>query len=248
MRRRVGARYRVDADHVESRDLATGLRPLASCHRPGGTAFSLMTYADIQPRAVAVRDAVLSRRMPPWGAVKGFGNFRNDQALTQEQIELIVSWVASDMPRGRNRQVLPKEPTFTRRRRSPCLTGRSARVARPRSTARALDGLVPEHLAPDQSLRVVARLPDGQVRPLVWLHGYDGRTSACLPLPRRSSHLPKNTAIQGIPPVSSCRSFLRRSDEFLKNSSGTLQMRAIPLLIHERYLRRDCSALERKAE
>jgi mono/diheme cytochrome c family protein len=41
----------------------------ASCHRPGGSSFSLMTYPDVQPRAVAIRDAVLSRRMPPWGAV-----------------------------------------------------------------------------------------------------------------------------------------------------------------------------------
>jgi hypothetical protein len=45
----------------------------ASCHRPDGTAFSLMTYQDAQPRAVAIRDAVLARQMPPWGAVKGFG-------------------------------------------------------------------------------------------------------------------------------------------------------------------------------
>ena len=27
--------------------------------------------------------------MPPWGAVKGFGEFRNDQGLTAEQLELI---------------------------------------------------------------------------------------------------------------------------------------------------------------
>jgi hypothetical protein len=28
--------------------------------------------------------------MPPWGAVKGFGQFRNDQSFSQEQIELIT--------------------------------------------------------------------------------------------------------------------------------------------------------------
>ena len=58
----------------------------ASCHRPDGTAFSLMTYQDVQPRLVEIKEAVLSRRMPPWGAVKGFGDFRNDQSLTQEQL------------------------------------------------------------------------------------------------------------------------------------------------------------------
>ena len=63
----------------------------ASCHRPGGAAFSLMTYSDAQPRANEIKDAVLNRRMPPWGAVKGFGSFRNDQSLMQEQIELCWS-------------------------------------------------------------------------------------------------------------------------------------------------------------
>src|SRR5215510_16506116 len=85
----------------------------AACHRDGGSAFSLMTYRDVQPRAVAIRDAVLARRMPPWGAVKGFGTFRNDLALTQEQIELVNSWIANDLPKGNNRRALPKEPTFT---------------------------------------------------------------------------------------------------------------------------------------
>ena len=56
----------------------------ASCHHPGGSAFSLMTYSDAQPHAIAIKEAVLSRRMPPWGAVKGFGNFRNDQGLMQD--------------------------------------------------------------------------------------------------------------------------------------------------------------------
>ena len=65
----------------------------ASCHREGGTSFSLMTYPDAQPHATAIKDAVLARRMPPWGAVKGFGDFRNDRGLTQEQVELFASWV-----------------------------------------------------------------------------------------------------------------------------------------------------------
>ena len=64
-----------------------------SCHRDGGSAFSLMTYPEVRPWAVAIKEEVLSRRMPPWGAIKGFGEFRNDQALTPEQLELITQWV-----------------------------------------------------------------------------------------------------------------------------------------------------------
>ena len=51
-----------------------------SCHHQGGAAFSLKTYAEARPWAVAIQEEVLTRRMPPWGAVKGFGDFRNDQA------------------------------------------------------------------------------------------------------------------------------------------------------------------------
>src|SRR2546428_12686850 len=84
----------------------------ASCHRVGGTSFSLMTYQDAQPRASAIKDAVLSRRMPPWGAVKGFGHFRNDQGLTQEEIGLISDWVEGGMVKGNNPNALPSAPKF----------------------------------------------------------------------------------------------------------------------------------------
>src|SRR5579862_677712 len=71
-----------------------------SCHRPGGLAFSLMTYNDARPWAEAIKEEVLGRTMPPWGAVKGFGDFRNDQALTPEQIEVIESWADGGVPEG----------------------------------------------------------------------------------------------------------------------------------------------------
>ena len=62
-----------------------------SCHYEGGTAFSLMTYDDARPWAVSIREEILSRSMPPWGAVKGFGTFRNDGALSPGQTNMIVS-------------------------------------------------------------------------------------------------------------------------------------------------------------
>ena len=84
------------------------LQRCASCHRPDGTAFSLLTYRDAQPRANEIKDAVLSRRMPPWGAVKGFGSFRNDLSLSQEQIETIARWVDGGIRRGNGPLQLPK--------------------------------------------------------------------------------------------------------------------------------------------
>ena len=57
---------------------------------------------------------------------------------------------------------------------------------------------VPEHVTPDQSLRIVAVLPDGRTQPLVWLHGYDQRVPHLF-LFKDVLRLPQGTKIQGIP-------------------------------------------------
>src|SRR5258706_14833473 len=81
----------------------------ASCHRPGASAFSLVTYSEANPWGRAILDSVLRRTMPPWGAVKGFGSFRNEQALMQEEITLIENWVNGNLPEG-NPNDLPPRP------------------------------------------------------------------------------------------------------------------------------------------
>jgi hypothetical protein len=171
----------------------------ASCHRPGGTAFSMMTYLDVQPKLVEIKSAVLNRRMPPWGAIKGFGEFKNDQALTQEQIELIVDWIQNDAPRGNNRRALPKEPSFAAAlpealpAHSYALSGETT-LDRPL----VLDGLLPEKIATTQSIRITAALPNGSVEPLIWLHQYDDRYRHPF-LFRKPLRLPAGTRIQGVP-------------------------------------------------
>ena len=71
------------------------LKKCAGCHTQKGSAFPLTTYKGSRPWVVAVREEVLRRTMPPWGAVKGFGEFSNDTSLTPEEIELIVKWSAT---------------------------------------------------------------------------------------------------------------------------------------------------------
>src|SRR5215475_6649989 len=78
----------------------------AACHRPGGSAFSLLTYEDARPWAKAIRDEVLNRRMPPWDAVKGIGEFREDPSLSLPEMDLIVGWVEGGAPEG-NPDFLP---------------------------------------------------------------------------------------------------------------------------------------------
>src|SRR5579864_3354954 len=72
----------------------------ASCHRDGGAAFSLMTYDAARPWATAMKEEVLARRMPPWQAVKGFGEFRDDRGLTQDDLDVIAEWVEGGAPEG----------------------------------------------------------------------------------------------------------------------------------------------------
>jgi hypothetical protein len=171
----------------------------ASCHRPDGAAFSLLTYIDVQPRATAIKAAVLARTMPPWGAVKGFGNFRNDQSLSQEQIELITKWVDGGIRRGNNPSLLPKPPEF---KVSPtALSSGGIRVSGTITLDRAvlLDGIFPEQVSSGQSFQVVAVLPEGHVEPLLWLHGYDSRYAHPFLL-RTRLRLPAGTVIRGVPP------------------------------------------------
>jgi len=173
----------------------------ASCHRPGGTAFSLVTYADAQPRANEIKEAVLSRRMPPWGAVKGFGHFRNDQSLMQEQIELVTKWVDGGIRRGNNPRLLPKPPVFAAPAQQSSVSPAALR-ARGTLTLQhdiILDGVQPERVPPGRSMRIVAVLPGGAIEPLVWLHGYDSRYPHPFLL-RRPLRLPGGTVINGVPP------------------------------------------------
>ena len=173
----------------------------ATCHREGGSSFPLMTYQDVQPRAAAIKDAVLSRRMPPWGAVKGFGEFRNDRGLTQEQVELVSSWVESDAPRGNNRRMLPETPVkFEPPPTAPATLPRgSLVVAHDQVVAEdfVVDGVVPDGVRRSESMKVTAVRPDGSVEPLVWLYEYDPRFRHAF-LFRKPVTLPRGTIIRGV--------------------------------------------------
>ena len=63
------------------------------CHRATGMApMSLTTYDDARPWARAVKQKVVAREMPPWGADPAIGTFSNDPSLKQSEIDTIVAW------------------------------------------------------------------------------------------------------------------------------------------------------------
>jgi hypothetical protein len=169
-----------------------------TCHRPGGAAFSLMTYSEARPWAEAIKEEVLGQTMPPWGAVKGFGDFRNDRALTPEQMELIESWADGGVPEGEPTDLPPKlDPTeeWPSEESHPIVVvSGDSKLTR----SLALDGLLPIELPEKASFQVLAEFPDGSVEPLLWIENY--KTKYAHPfLLRTPLDLPVGTVIRGVP-------------------------------------------------
>jgi hypothetical protein len=71
------------------------------CHRPGETApMSFLSYKEVRPWAKAMKEAVVSRKMPPWFADPHFGKFSNDRSLPQSEIQTLAAWVENGAPEG----------------------------------------------------------------------------------------------------------------------------------------------------
>lgn len=60
----------------------------------------LLTYREARPWAKAIREAVVTRKMPPWFADPRFGHFANDRSLTQAEIDAIDNWASNGAPEG----------------------------------------------------------------------------------------------------------------------------------------------------
>lgn len=164
-----------------------------ACHRDRGPApMALLAYQEVRPWAKAIKEEVLARRMPPWGAMKGFGDFRDDGGLTQDEIGTIAQWVEGGAPEG-DPKYLPPAP----RREEPAgvpgtggLTASDGTVLKRRLPLRAI-----RPLADCSEARAIARLPDGSVEPLIWLHGYSAKWRRTFVL-REPLVLPAGTRIE----------------------------------------------------
>lgn len=83
-----------------------------SCHHANDIApMSLMTYKEAKPWAAAIRQAVLTKKMPPWKADPHYGKWSNDFSLSQEEIATIAGWAESGKLEG-EAKALPKAPVF----------------------------------------------------------------------------------------------------------------------------------------
>ena len=72
-----------------------------ACHRPGEIGpMPFLTYKETRPWAKAIREAVSSRKMPPWFADPKYGHFANDRSMSKQEIDTISAWVDSGAPEG----------------------------------------------------------------------------------------------------------------------------------------------------
>jgi len=112
-----------------------------SCHATGSV--PLTTYQEV-------------RKMPPWGAQRGVGQFRNSQSLGQPEIDRIVQWVEGGAPEGEGN---PAEAVLH-------LAG-SLTLTHPITILSIL---------PNAPLEAKATRPDGTVERLIWLKEFHGLT------------------------------------------------------------------------
>ena len=113
--------------------------------------------------------------MPPWGAVKGFGEFQDDQGLTEEQLELIADWVEGGAPEG-DPKYLPKVPDSPPVSADPTpQAGIPVDGELTLKTAMTVAGVRLKGVSEGSSFMAVAQLPDGTIEPLLWIYDYKPR-------------------------------------------------------------------------
>ena len=99
------------ADMTYSRDVRPVLEArCVTCHQAGGVApMALTSYKEARPWANAIREAVVSRTMPPWHAAPGSAHaFKNDRSLSAAEVNTLVQWVESGSAEGQPVAVKPR--------------------------------------------------------------------------------------------------------------------------------------------
>jgi len=181
-----------------------------SCHREGGTAMALRDYDQIRPWAKAVREEVLERRMPPWGAVQGVGEFRDDPSLTRPEIEMIVSWVEGGAPKGDD-IYMPRFPEPAPREKAgklhttPLIVASAAPITLKKALTAA--AIRPQHLPAGASMEVTAIHPDGEVEHLLWLRDFHAEWARDFTF-KEPLKLPKGTQIAVHAPAAASAAIL----------------------------------------
>lgn len=144
---------------------------------------------------MSIKEQVLARSMPPWGAVKGFGSLMPDDALSQEEMMIIASWVIGGAPNGDPAllpKAIPSKPRPPVTATQDVLTVTNNAVVQSTLT---VTGIRPLPSTIVVSARIVAFLPDGRIEPLVWLYQFDPKWNRVFQF-RKPIALPAGTRVE----------------------------------------------------
>jgi mono/diheme cytochrome c family protein len=168
---------------LEAHDLITtkltytrDVRPILAQHclacHGSRDAIALTTYQEVRPWAVGIKEQVLQRNMPPFGAVKGFGNLKNDGALSQQDILTLSAWVVGGAPQGDPHYSAAVAGVAEKKVGSRPSESVTVEIGRPLAAPLKVSGLKPIVARRVDSERIIARKPDGEIIPLVWLYQF----------------------------------------------------------------------------
>ena len=143
------------------------------CHRQDGPApFSISSYEQARPWAVAIREEVLARRMPPWNAVRGFGRFSPGsfpEPGRDPAHRRLGQW---RRPGRRSSIPRPRHPSCLHRSSTACWRAlpRSRPAAAP--LRRISSACASSTLPSGGETRLLLQHPGGRLQPLAWLRAF----------------------------------------------------------------------------
>jgi hypothetical protein len=83
-----------------------------ACHRPGQVApFSLIGYEDAKKWGAMIAQVTHDGNMPPWKAEAGYGEFKDENRLSADELQVLRNWADTGTLRGDARKE-PKPPKF----------------------------------------------------------------------------------------------------------------------------------------
>ena len=134
-------------------------------------------YQQARPWAVAIKEEVLTRRMPKWNAARGFGAFANDPSLAPFEIALIAAWVDGGAPENEKNKVTaaPATPTITPSVFTPPPDSRVRTVSASCDEQPAAGKLLAIRPMLDKtaSAGIAVLLPNGRQEILAWIRDFD---------------------------------------------------------------------------
>jgi hypothetical protein len=132
--------------------------------------------------------------------VKGFGDLLPDHALTQEEILIISAWVVGGAPKGDPALLSSKTPPAQDPVLPPLQHALDVLTSVRLSRSLRLAAVTPLAQEEIDSVRIIARLPDGRIEPLVWLYHFGPKGNTTYRF-RQPLDLPPRTVVESSRPL-----------------------------------------------